>query len=237
MSGRNSGLRTVDVARRAGCSVQQVRDLEGEGVLPPADRTPAGYRRYDESHVRAALAYRSLAAGVGPTRARGLMRIALTGPLPELLALLDAAHAELDRERRDLADAERAAAAIAHEPIADARPSDTMSVTELAHALGVRSSTLRHWEAEGLLTPGRAASRARRYHPRDVRDARIVHQLRLAGYRVPQLRTLMARVRRVGIEGVGAGLTLRARTIEDRSRALREAAAELVALLAARRAG
>ena len=35
MKSRKSGLRTVDVARRAGCSVQQVRNLERDGVLLP----------------------------------------------------------------------------------------------------------------------------------------------------------------------------------------------------------
>ena len=52
----HAGLRTVDVARRAGCSVQQVRDLEAEGVLRPAGRTASGHRVFTEAHVQAALA-------------------------------------------------------------------------------------------------------------------------------------------------------------------------------------
>ena len=43
MRSRNTRLRTVDVARRVGCSVQHVRDLEQAGFLPPAERTDSGY--------------------------------------------------------------------------------------------------------------------------------------------------------------------------------------------------
>ena len=93
MRSPQSGLRTVDVARRAGYSVQQVRDLERDGVLPPVARTPSGYRSHTEAHVRAALAYRALAAGVGPVDARAIMRAAHRDPPSRLLALLDEAHA------------------------------------------------------------------------------------------------------------------------------------------------
>ncbi|MET7703593.1 MerR family transcriptional regulator, partial [Streptomyces sp. NPDC005485] len=234
MESRNSHrLRTVDVARRAGCSVQQVRNLERDGVLPPAARTAAGYRIYDESHVRSALAYRALAAGTGPVEGRNLVRAAHAHPAAGLFALLDAAHARLDKERRDLELAKEAARAIALEPIGDAQPSDAMSISELADALGVRPSTLRHWDAEGLVTPARGAAReARRYSPDDVCDARIVHQLRLAGYRIPALSALMPDLRGARRrDDVTAGLAARDATIEARSKALLEGAAALWALL------
>ncbi|MFI1919425.1 MerR family transcriptional regulator [Nocardia sp. NPDC020380] len=236
MASRNSGqLRTVDVARLAGYSVQQIRNLEQAGVLPPAVRTDAGYRVYDESHVLSARAYGSLAAGAGPVEARKIMRAAQTPPISGMLALLDAAHARLDQERRDLEFAKTAARVIADEPIADVRRSDDMSISELANALGVRTSALRHWDAEGLVMPGRGSSRAvRRYTPDDVRDARIVHQLRSAGYRIGQLRELMPQLRGARRwEAVMAGLAARDTSIEARSRALFEGGAALSAAIAA----
>ncbi len=233
--GLQSPLRTVDVARRAGCSVQQVRDLEHDGVLPAAPRTASGYRTFTEAHVQAALAYRSLAAGVGPVRAKELVRAAHRYPAPDLLRLLDAAHAGLDTERRDLALARAAAAAITAEPIGDVRPADAMGVSELAAALGVRPSTLRHWDAEGLVVPRRAAGEARRYSPADVRDARIVHQLRLAGYRIGPLRALLPELRGARRPAdVLAALAARDADIDVRSRALLQGSAALAALLAGR---
>ncbi|MFE4829300.1 MerR family transcriptional regulator [Streptomyces sp. NPDC056672] len=223
------------MARHAGYSVQQVRNLERDGVLPPATRSPAGYRIYDEAHLRSALAYRALADGAGPAEARRIMHAAHAQPGSDLLALLDAAHARLDRERRALKLAEEAAAAISGEPIDDVRPSDAMSVSELAAALGVRPSTLRHWDAEGLVVPRRASPRGpRRYFPDDVRDARIVHQLRMAGYRVAPLQALLPELRRTHRwDGDEVTTTLAARnaSINARSRALLEGAAALSTLI------
>lgn len=226
-------LRTVDVARLAGCSVQQVRNLERDGVLPPATRTTTGYRTYGEVHLQSALAYRGLAAGVGPTEAKEIVRSVHRLPVADVLTLLDAAHARLDTERAELRRAELAARAITTEPIADVRPSDSMSVSELADALGVRPSTLRHWDAEDLVVPDREGPRGvRRYSPSQVRDARIVHQLRLAGYRVAPLRRLMPRLRRTGRSAeLASVLSSRDASITRRSRALLDGSAALNALL------
>lgn len=226
-------MRTVDVARRAGYSVQQVRNLERDGALPPTGRTAAGYRVYGEAHLRSALAYRALAAGAGPVEAKRILRTVHRRPAPEALALLDAVHAELDAQRRLLARAREAVEAISAEPIADVRASDARGVSELAAALGVRPSTLRHWDAEGLAVPDRLPPRGtRRYSPAQVRDARIVHQLRTAGYRVDALRDLMPHVRGGRRQAdVRAALETREAAIAARSRALLDAAAELGALL------
>jgi len=67
-------MRTVDVARRAGYSVQQVRNLERDGVLSLAPRTAAGHRIYGDEHLQSAVAYRALAAGVGPVEAKTIVR-------------------------------------------------------------------------------------------------------------------------------------------------------------------
>jgi DNA-binding transcriptional MerR regulator len=227
-------MRTTDVARRAGYSVQQVRNLERDGVLPPATRTAKGYRIYGEVHLQSALAYRALAAGTGPTEAKKIVRAFHRLPASEALALLDAAHARLDTERAELRQARAAVGAISGESIEDVRASDSMSVSELAVALGVRPSTLRHWDAEGLVLPDRAPGRGtRRYTPAQVRDARIVHQLRQAGYRIAPLRALMPELRRGRrTDDVSATLASRDAGIAARSRALLDGAAALGAVLA-----
>lgn len=220
------------MARRAGYSVQQIRNLERDGVLPPATRTPAGYRVYDHRHVVAARAYRALAAGTGPVVAKDIVRAAQLDSPARMLALLDATHAGLDTERRDLEATRAAVRHISDEPIAEVRAADSMSVSELADALGIRPSTLRHWDTTGLVTPGRATPRdARVYAPADVRDARIVHQLRRAGYGIPALGILMAEFRGARRwNEVLERLAVRDASIESRSLALLDGAAELRAL-------
>ncbi|MFH9613222.1 MerR family transcriptional regulator [Streptomyces pratensis] len=230
---KSAGMRTADVARRVGCSVQQVRNLERDGVLPPAARTPAGYRTYGEVHLQSALAHRALAAAVGPVEAKKIVRAFHQGPTSHALALLDAAHARLDTERAELGQAKEAAHAISREPIDDVRASDSMSISELAAALGVRPSTLRHWHAEVLVVPDRDPVRGtRRYTPAQVRDARIVHQLRKAGYRIAHLQALMPQLRHTRrLQDVDSALAARDISITTRSRALLDGASALSAVL------
>ncbi|MFG2291412.1 MerR family transcriptional regulator [Streptomyces sp. NPDC048595] len=230
-------MRTADVARCAGYSVQQIRNLERDGVLPPATRTATGYRIYGEMHLQSALAYRALAAGAGPAEARKIVRAVHQSPTSQVLALLDAAHARLDTERTELRRAKDAAEAISSEPIGDVRASDSMNISELAAALGVRPSTLRHWDAEDLVVPDRDPVRGtRRYTPAQVRDARIVHQLRKAGYRIAPLRALMPELRRARrLADVASALAARDAGIAARSEALLEGAVALSAVLSLRR--
>ncbi|MER5257322.1 MULTISPECIES: MerR family transcriptional regulator [unclassified Streptomyces] len=233
---KSAGMRTADVARSVGYSVQQIRNLERDGVLPPAARTATGYRTYGEVHLQCALAYRALAAAAGPVEAKNIVRAFHQCPASQALALLDAAHARLDKERAELGQAKDAARAISREPIDDVRASDAMSISELATALDVRPSTLRHWHAEGLVVPDRDPVRGtRRYTPAQVRDARIVHQLRKAGYRITPLQALMPQLRNAHrSRDVESVLAARDASITARSAALLDSASALRAVLCLR---
>ncbi|MDQ0936734.1 hypothetical protein QFZ49_006709 [Streptomyces turgidiscabies] len=79
-------------------------------------RTATGYRTYGEVHLQSALAYRGLAAGVGPVEAKKIVRAFHQCPASQALALLDSAHARLDTERADLRQAKEAARAISSCP-------------------------------------------------------------------------------------------------------------------------
>ncbi|MFG2616822.1 MerR family transcriptional regulator [Streptomyces sp. NPDC048507] len=227
-------MRTVEVAGESGYSVQQVRDLERLGVIPPAARSANGYRSYTAVHVHALRAYRGLAAAAGPVGARRMLAGLRGGTLAEAAAAVGGVHVRLAREREEALRALAAVHAIRAEP--GARPADgdgdgdrdrddgdAMTITELAGALGVRASALRFWEQEGLVHPERVTSlRARRYGPPAVAAARIVAALRSCGYGVPAVREVMG-----SLAGPG-GLT---RTEQVLGRRLEQIAARTVALL------
>jgi DNA-binding transcriptional MerR regulator len=248
-------LRTADVARESGYSVQQVRDLERLGVIPSATRAANGYRSYTATHVRALRAYRGLASAAGPVEARRLLATALAGSqgtarpeepttsLADATAAIGAVHVRLARERDEALRAREALRAIQAEAAAPdtdpaaaaasavgtARADDTMTITELAAALGVRTSTLRFWEQEGLAVPDRVTTlRARQYGAGAIQEARIVAALRSSGYGIPAVRDVVATLRQV--DGVVEG-TVRAEQILDRR--LDQIAARTVALLRA----
>ncbi|MFH9552788.1 MerR family transcriptional regulator [Streptomyces sp. NPDC017435] len=191
---RRVPLRTVDVARESGYSVQQVRDLERLGVIPPAARSSNGYRSYTSAHVHALRAYRGLAGAVGPVAAREMLAELRTRTIAAAASTISAVHVRLARERDEALRAQEALRAIQGETnTSEFEPeSDAMTITQLAAALDVRPSTLRFWEQEGLVVPERVTSlRARRYGLSAIRAARIVAALRGTGYGIPAVRDVM----------------------------------------------
>ncbi|HZE41740.1 MAG TPA: MerR family transcriptional regulator [Stackebrandtia sp.] len=231
-------LTVKDVAATTGYSAQQIRDLEGLGVISPAARADNGYRRFDAGHVADLRAYRDLAFAVGPVDARGVMSAIRRLPLGEATELAGSLHTRLRRQRDRALAARRALEAIGAEARTDAEPeaADAMTITQLSQALGVRASTLRFWEREGLVEPEHARTRAgtaRRYQVAAVRHARIVAALRAAGYRIPDVRQAIAAVR--DLEDVGRSaeaLGAHADAISRRWLALLRASARLAEIIA-----
>ncbi|MBK3562177.1 MerR family transcriptional regulator [Streptomyces sp. MBT62] len=234
---RRGTLRTADVARESGYSLQQVRDLERLGVIPPAARSDNGYRSYTPSHVVALRAYRGLAGAVGPVLARRMLAELRTRTLVEAASVINEVHVRLAREREETLRAQHALRAIQDEANAPdpERDADAMTITELSRALGVRPSTLRFWEQEGLVTPDRVTSRrARRYDVSAIRAARIVTALRATGHGVPAVREIMGSLHRLDGRGEARRI-LRERLdrIAVRTVGLLQAGADLAAVITA----
>jgi DNA-binding transcriptional MerR regulator len=199
-AGEATLMSTSAAASAAGYSAQQVRDLEAGGVIPAVARSPSGYRQFSAEHVRHLCAYRELAYAVGPVEARRAMRDIRLQPRDQAVALIGGLHAKLNAEREQALLGRHALASINEEATTEAKPveDDSMTITELSQALGVRASTLRFWEKVGLVAPDRVATRsgtARRYTLTAIREARITVALRAGGYRVPDVQKAIAAVR------------------------------------------
>ncbi|MET8244535.1 MerR family transcriptional regulator [Streptomyces sp. NPDC005202] len=221
-------LRPVDLARLAGVSTQQIRNYEEAGVLPPAARTASGYRTFRDVHRRALLTHRTLAKGYGPATATRIMRTVHDGHTAGALALVDAAHAALHAERTALRATSEALGMLTGEP-PSRLPRSGLSIGDVAALLGVRTSTLRVWEAAGLLAPRREkGTRYRTYGPADVRDARLIHTLRRSHYLLDQIRPVLQGLHREGSsEALRAAIEARGRALTARTRAMLEGAGRL----------
>lgn len=144
MGSTEAGLRPVDLARMAGVSTQLIRNYADAGILPPAPRTPSGYRTFGSRHRRALLTYGVLTRGYGPGTAQAIMQAVHAKDLGRALALVDAGHAALHEQRLSLKAASEALEALAGQaPDDSAVPRSGLRIGEVAALLGVRTSALR----------------------------------------------------------------------------------------------
>ncbi|KIZ15282.1 TioE family transcriptional regulator [Streptomyces natalensis] len=239
-------LRPVDLARGHGLSTQAVRNYEEAGILPPAGRTPHGYRTYTPLHAGALRAFLALVPGHGHQTATSIMRAVNEGAVDDAFRLIDESHAQLLDDRRTLQAVESAlrdldptpAASepgVGSEPAAASDPGGTF-IGPLAGKLGIRPATLRKWERAGLVRPRRDPLTGYRvYAEADVRDARLTHQLRRGGYLLEQIAPLIAQVRTAGgLEPLEAALCEWRGRLSARGRSMLTGAAELEAYLSKR---
>jgi DNA-binding transcriptional MerR regulator len=206
-----------------------VRNYEAAGILPPAHRSPHGYRTYTPLHAAALRAFLLLAPGHGHQTATSIMQAVNRDAAEDALQLVDASHAQLLDDRRTL----QAVGAAVRDLVPAPPERGDIFVGPLSRRLGLRPATLRKWERAGLVQPGRDPQTGYRvYRAADVRDALLVSQLRRGGYRLEQIAPVMAQVRSAG--GVAPLESMlrdwRAR-LSARSRALLRGAAALDAYL------
>jgi DNA-binding transcriptional MerR regulator len=228
-------MRPVDLAREHGLSTQAIRNYEDAGILPAAERTVHGYRTYTPLHAHALRAFLALVPGHGHRTATSIMQAVNRGATEDALRLIDESHGRLLDDRRTLQAVEAALRDLV--PVPQER-GDTF-IGPLARRLGLRPATLRKWEKAGLVRPRRDPQTGYRiYSAADVRDVRLVHQLRRGGYLLEQIAPLIAQVRSAG------GVAPLESTLRDwharlsaRGRAMLKGAADLHGYLRAREPG
>ena len=178
-------LRTIDLAQAGHISVQQVRNYEASGFIPPAERSPGGYRLYTQQHLAALKTARNLVGGYGWQRARAIMQAVHQSQLSVALALIDERHAELANKRLQVEQTLTALSTLAAQsaPLTNPHHSQPIRVGEAAKQVGVRVSSVHFWEQQDLLHPLRdQSSRYRLYDEQQMRRLRVVVLLREAGY-------------------------------------------------------
>ena len=67
-----------------------------------------------------------------------------------------------------------------------------LTIGELANRFGLATHVLRHWESMGLLAPGRAAGRQRRYGHADLARVAMILMGKEAGLSLREMRELLS---------------------------------------------
>lgn len=190
---------TADLAREHGISTQAVRNYEQSGFIPPAERTPSGYRIYTEAHAAALRAYLALVPAYGHAASGQIMRAVHAGKLDDVLMTIDLGHEQLVRDRNTLDVVRKAVDHLTTDDTPPDQPAEHRGIGELAHRLRVTPATLRNWEDAGILVPQRdPVTRHRVYVGSDIRDAELAHLLRRGGYPLANIATVVDQIRTAG---------------------------------------
>ncbi|MFF7454483.1 TioE family transcriptional regulator [Kitasatospora sp. NPDC008115] len=227
---RPRNLRPADLAREHGLSAQAVRNYEQDGFLPPAERTPTGYRIYTELHAAALRTFLALVRAYGHRTAGAIMNALHDGRTDDALTAVHRGHGQLLRDRETLT-AVRAAVGHLTAATAPGDPGDPLprTIGELAHRLRLTPATLRAWEAAGILRPARdPATGYRLFDASDVRDADLAHLLRRGGYRLADIAAVVEQIRTAGgTSALAAALAGWQQRLTDRGLAMLKASAHL----------
>ncbi|SMC69847.1 TioE family transcriptional regulator [Lentzea albidocapillata] len=217
-------MRPTDLAREHGLSTQAVRNYEESGFLPPAERTPSGYRVYTEVHATALRTFLALIPAFGHATAGQIMNAIHAGSLDDVLTAIDRGHEQLLRDRSTLDSVSRAVQDLTDfEPVLEPR-----TIGELARRLGVTPATLRAWEEAGILVPSREPTGYRLFRAEDVRDAELAHLLRRGGYPLARIALVVDQIRTAGgTDTLGTALTDWRRRLTARGLAMLAASARL----------
>ncbi|WP_218682582.1 heavy metal-responsive transcriptional regulator [Microbacterium sp. BF1] len=100
-------MRIGELADAAGTTTKTLRFYEDKGLLPSAERTPAGYRDYTaETLTRIDFIHRGQAAGLTLLQIRQILDIRDQGQAPcgHVRDLLDTRLADIDQQLRQLHD-------------------------------------------------------------------------------------------------------------------------------------
>ena len=191
-------LRPVDLARAVGLSTQAVRNYEDLGFLPAAERGSQGYRLYRPHHLEAMRTARVVIAGFGWEQARHIMQYVHQNDISSALALIDAHHAIIHQSRREVEETLESLKAVATAFPASKKmsgQSGQFHIGEVAQRIGVRVSSIRFWEGQGLIQSERNNSNGYRlYGEQHIRLLQVVILLRRANYGFEAIRAVLTQV-------------------------------------------
>ncbi|GGD66145.1 MerR family DNA-binding transcriptional regulator [Paenibacillus nasutitermitis] len=155
-----------DVARKFAISTSTLRNYEKQGLIPPAERSPAGYRSYTDTHVAYLACLQAMAPAFGMKVTGEVLRAVFRNDTDAALWKVKEVEVALYHSKQfaqqtllELSNSESMESGTAF-------GGGWMTVGEVAELYNVPATTLRHWEKVGLLSSRRNPSNNYRLYNR-----------------------------------------------------------------------
>lgn len=181
-------LRTSDLARAVGVHPNTVRLYAEWGLIPPVERSLAGYRLFTQRHLDCLRLARTIYAAQYPGRGFRALGNAIiqSAVADDWTGALEKAYEHLLVVRIELQHANEAANLLEHwaQNMADSNPDEEpLGIGEVSTLLGVSHDVIRNWERNGLISvPRNSYNNYRLFGKREIERMRIIRMLSQAGY-------------------------------------------------------
>ena len=180
-------LRTSDLARAVGIHPNTVRRYVDWGLIPPVERSPAGYRLFTQRHLDCLRLARTIYAAPYPGRGFRALgnEIIQCAVVDDWQGALERAHEHLAAAKAELKAANQAADLLEHwAQTMDTDSSEPpLAIGEVSKLLGVSLDVIRNAERNGLITiPRNSYNNYRLFGRKEIERLRIIRMLSNAGY-------------------------------------------------------
>jgi DNA-binding transcriptional MerR regulator len=181
-------LRTSDLARAVGIHPNTVRLYADWGLIPPVERSPAGYRLFTPRHLDCLRLARMIYAAQYPGRGfRALGNAIIQRAVAnDWAGALAKAHDHLSAVSVELEQANQVANLLEHwaQNRSDSSPDEEpLAIGQVTERLGVSIDVIRNWERNGLIrVPRNSHNNYRLFGKKEIERMQIIRMLGRAGY-------------------------------------------------------
>jgi DNA-binding transcriptional MerR regulator len=181
-------FRTSEIARAIGVHPNTVRLYAEWGLIPPVERSPSGYRLFEQRHIDCLKLARMIYAAPYPGRGFRTLgtEIIQSAVADDWHGALEKAGEHLVAVDAELTQADTAANVLEHwaqNMSVDSDKQDRLAIGEVSKLLGVSVDVIRNAERNGLISiPRNSYNSYRLFGKKEIERLRIIRMLSKAGY-------------------------------------------------------
>ncbi|SFL58321.1 DNA-binding transcriptional regulator, MerR family [Gracilibacillus orientalis] len=185
-------MRPIDIARKLNITTSTLRHYETWGIVPQTERKENGFRIYTEEHVAYFECIRAMNTGFGMGFVKEIMPLIHEKKFTEVLWLVNEKQAELRKEKEKTEKVIEVLKLEDPEKVPLKKQKNSYTIGEVAVALDLPTTVLRHWEKEGLIEPKRDEENGyRSYSKKDISKLLIIRTLRKAYFSIQIIREMI----------------------------------------------
>ncbi|WP_438350613.1 MerR family transcriptional regulator [Paenibacillus sp. FA6] len=191
----------IEIARELGISTSALRHYESWGVVPTPARATNGYRLYTDLHLAYFRCLRAMFPGFGVAITCDVLRHIQNGDMDIAFWLINKEQSNLQQEK---VVADQTLELLQHTGMPlfpNKKMNNDMTIGEVAQITDVQESAIRHWEKEGLLSPGRNPENGYRiFTPLHIRQILLIRTLRRTVYFLENMKEIVQAVEHQSIQ-------------------------------------